>query len=409
MKLILHIGTAKTGTSHIQGALAANRDALAKAGILYPGRQPSHVWLASHFHPEPETITLNAKRGRSVRADIRAATGAALADFEAQLAARPWHTVIVSSEFFNMLDEAALARLRAYFARFCDTIEVLCYARHPLSFTVSATQQFVKSGHKSLSQYYKQPPFTRFSRLLPRYVAAFGKENVKLRAYDKSAFAGGDILADFCAATGIPLEALQNRPDDRGNESLSLEAALLADALATAMPSFVDGGWNPARMRSNRPLTQVSGAPFSLPVKVLDTVARDSAPDLAYLAEEFGLHLPEPAPTDRQPPRWDATTIRDIALLINDQAVAIERLKALVRYQEGMAAFRHHDLDQALREFDAALRLDPGLAVAREQRAVAVASSRLWARVKRIARNVFIRRNEEDVVDLMRRATKNDL
>lgn len=39
-KVILHVGTHKTGTTSIQAALAASRPALQAAGILYPDVSP---------------------------------------------------------------------------------------------------------------------------------------------------------------------------------------------------------------------------------------------------------------------------------------------------------------------------------------------------------------------------------
>ncbi|MDQ3274949.1 MAG: sulfotransferase family protein [Actinomycetota bacterium] len=43
----LHIGAPKTGTTYLQAVLSANRDALATAGVLYPGRLDAAHFLAA--------------------------------------------------------------------------------------------------------------------------------------------------------------------------------------------------------------------------------------------------------------------------------------------------------------------------------------------------------------------------
>lgn len=69
--VFVHIGTPKTGTTYLQGVLHANRPALRRAGLLYPGTQRSHFWASQdvrgkNFHGSPDRHVPGAW-GRLVR------------------------------------------------------------------------------------------------------------------------------------------------------------------------------------------------------------------------------------------------------------------------------------------------------------------------------------------------------
>lgn len=81
MRLIIHIGTPKAGSSSLQVALDANRSMLLKRGILYPaiGRASHHTDLASGLHvpgrlpadkDEGPTAQTSSERGPMSRADF---------------------------------------------------------------------------------------------------------------------------------------------------------------------------------------------------------------------------------------------------------------------------------------------------------------------------------------------------
>ncbi len=46
-KVLLHVGTPKTGTSYLQDVLFRNREVLAAAGITYPASRPDSHFLAA--------------------------------------------------------------------------------------------------------------------------------------------------------------------------------------------------------------------------------------------------------------------------------------------------------------------------------------------------------------------------
>ncbi|MCW2308249.1 tetratricopeptide repeat protein [Rhodobium gokarnense] len=388
MKLFLHIGTSKTGTSFIQGSLAASRDRLAEAGICYPGPQQSQFWLVSHFHEAPETIGLNIKRGYGDRAAIRADTTRYLKRLDEALRDKSFEKLILSSEYFSTLDGEALRQLAGHFGAAACEVTVVCYVRHPVSHAASAMQQDVKTGHRTLKECFAEPRFSRFSKLLPKFIEVFGKDNVVVRPFDYDALHEGDVRTDFCAVVGIDPGLIEESATFR-NESVSAEAALLLDALADTAPKLEGKRRNTDRAKNLRGLAAIAGTPFALPQEVADTVRADAAEDLAYLEEAFGIALKEPEMPAEAGPDWSEATLRDLARLINDQAVEAERLKAIVLYQSGMLALYDNDPERAISSFDRALAFDPELEVARKERADARLESPATAKLKRSLLSVF--------------------
>lgn len=84
-KLLLHVGTPKTGTSHLQDVLFRNRDVLATQGIHYPGEE-----FDSHFRAAIDLMGLrwaglgkeSAGAWDALAAEVRAARGTSIISHE---------------------------------------------------------------------------------------------------------------------------------------------------------------------------------------------------------------------------------------------------------------------------------------------------------------------------------------
>lgn len=127
-RLILHIGTHKTGTTAVQNAFFARRRALAAHGIVYPklGRMAGHHGLVAKWIPVAE------------RYRYRVPVDHILEDL-AHTHARSDRTVILSAEEFSRGDPVArvdMAELNRFVRRF-DTCTVLCCLRHQVDYMQS--------------------------------------------------------------------------------------------------------------------------------------------------------------------------------------------------------------------------------------------------------------------------------
>lgn len=132
VRTIVHIGAHKTGTTTIQGTLAASRDALLDAGIDFPliGRQPNGAQAHRHFSAFMRDLPKEIPAG-----------------FED--AARAWtpeaDVVVLSSEdFWFGSTERQIARLSAL----VPGIErVIFFSREPVSHLASLYKESLKGAY----------------------------------------------------------------------------------------------------------------------------------------------------------------------------------------------------------------------------------------------------------------------
>ncbi|WP_238368605.1 hypothetical protein [Mesobacterium pallidum] len=228
MKLVLHIGPPKTGTTVIQGVLFRHRKALAEAGayvfhdpvdqarplstLYHQPNRPMVPPLRAHFSSKQEAMNWSQR---------------AWARLQKQVKEQKPRIVILSSEHFSTLDEHRpfMKRLRKMF----DEIEVIGYARSPDSLYCSALDQFIRAGMRlgelSSPWEYTAPTIWRFKR----YLQSVGPEHMTVRRFDRALLHEGDVVADLFYVMNEKLGLDLPTTDDRGpakvNSSLSGAAA----------------------------------------------------------------------------------------------------------------------------------------------------------------------------------------
>lgn len=130
-RLVLHVGTHKTGTTSIQQALRDNRDALRRAGICYPdpSRDP-HPHLPAHNFIY--RATLNGAEAMAAERDL------IMAEFKASRA----DCLILSEEGLSLPRDA----LQEFFAPWRDVFdfEIVCFLRRQDRYAESLFSQYVR-------------------------------------------------------------------------------------------------------------------------------------------------------------------------------------------------------------------------------------------------------------------------
>jgi hypothetical protein len=237
MRIVVHAGMSKTGSTAIQKTLSAAAAPLAAAGIVYPAltRHPHHVYLLpAVLDPEEceklfpsNTAHSEARLGASEQAWDRLAQAAA----EARAAGR--HTLVVSAEQIFGLRPASTRRLRDRLRAISDDIAVVGYVRSPAAHYLSSVQQALKFGHKIkplTTDLTYRAKIRTFSKVFP--------EGIALRPFERSGLIGGDVCRDFLEAfLGLPPEVADTIPTLRDNESVSAEGmALLQEFHRVALP-----------------------------------------------------------------------------------------------------------------------------------------------------------------------------
>jgi hypothetical protein len=202
MKLILHIGTPKTGTTALQQFLHANREALATRGFHYA--TPSHgLREASRV-----AAALNLGKSRAVHGffakhvDLARRRGA--------------HTLLVSAERFSLMsvvdammrrevcvhgverDHALIETLQSLMPKGIENRHIVCYFRRPDRYAESLYSQHVKRGMIFDGTFEDFLPIIRpalfYNQNMRSWSDVFGKENCFVRSYER---VGADIVGDF--------------------------------------------------------------------------------------------------------------------------------------------------------------------------------------------------------------------
>ncbi len=168
---------------------------------------------------------------------------------------------VVSSEHFEAVNPFRLRDLiEAFLPRYCNHLTVLGYVRPHASSLVSRYAESLKIGSfsGSLDAYYEwKPTFWRLrsARRFSKWKDAFGSA-FKLRLYDPTNFAGGDIRRDFAQS----LTSIDPGPlgQDRQNRSVSVIDLAYLSALQSAIGPTVAGSIaERARWQIGRRIAQV--------------------------------------------------------------------------------------------------------------------------------------------------------
>ncbi|GAW37225.1 hypothetical protein RA2_04301 [Roseovarius sp. A-2] len=239
MKIVIHPGMHKTGSSAIQDHFFKT----AYPGLRYARwNSGNHSAMFVLLFQEPELLAEYhgfKPRGPEfyarlpqMREDWRASLTEDLT--RAQAAGE---TLVFSAEDISGPQfHGAVGRMAAFFREWSEDITVLAYARRPLSYATSAFQERLKGGTVETLEAEKLWPFykARFARL----DEVFGRERVILKPYDREHLSGGDVVRDFATTIGVEMATA---PASEANTSLSAESTALLFAQRRLGKGFVTG------------------------------------------------------------------------------------------------------------------------------------------------------------------------
>lgn len=266
MRIVLHIGFEKTGTTTIQNAMWHAAKVLRRQGVLYPlgfGRRGHEHLALAMIAPELMTdirywqqLVQNPDDFPTFRADIRERLGRQIARVKPE-------TMVVSTEFLSsrLEDAVAVRSIKEFFAPWSDDFTIVAGIRRQDDTFVSHYSTTVKGNCDQRLDVYDQRAFwLDYNKVLGDWAEVFGAENLVIRTFPPE---GGDLLKEFTDACGLP--DIPSPPQEHLNPSLDhLNASLLAD-LNKRLPTHVDMAPNPARAglvdfleaRSNGPKLEI--------------------------------------------------------------------------------------------------------------------------------------------------------
>ena len=216
IRLVLHPGHPKCGSSSIQHALRLNAAALAERGVFVPTRRPNRIFIQAcerhDFAPVEEWLLQLLTQVRQAGSD----------------------TLVISSENLGVRQLVTNGRpIHEIFARHCQPVDVVYYIRRQDDWIVSMWQQWGHKAGKSLTNYteerlgFHEPVFRAAAHL---FEDVYGGDRIAVVPLQRQALVGGDLIVDFSHKTGVgPL--LVEDDDRHKNPSMS---GFLCDVLARA-------------------------------------------------------------------------------------------------------------------------------------------------------------------------------
>lgn len=279
MKLVLHIGTEKTGTTSVQTWLEGHLNALSCRGIYLSNvlDRPSNRALAHafqngvdpYFWPMGITSTPQVRAYRE-RLTERLAT-------EVEYAARTHDQFVISAEQLQsrLLSECEVVGLATMLRALFHEITVVCYLRPQLEMRRSLYSTFVRMGYTGPLERFdadidETSLYYNHEALVDRWARAFGRDSLLLREYTRSKLEGADLVRDFAAVALPDLDAsaleFARAPKNSSLSGMHLSAYR---AINQILP-FSDGagGFRKGNARAKRILNAVLN-PFAANLKPL--------------------------------------------------------------------------------------------------------------------------------------------
>lgn len=259
-RLVLHIGTEKTGTTTLQRFLHSNRQRLLGDGWTLPKSlgEPDQRRLAAICNDDSFVDAFMRRHGLAEASARTAARAQWTRDFVKEVGAAATPNLVISSEHLSsrLFTPSEMDRLRQFLAPHFETIDVLVYLRDPVDAALSLLSTQVQVGDTNGTL---PPPPTAWGegndrswisvcdhrQTLQRWEAAF-PGRLTVRIFEPEALVGGSVFADFRTFLGIDGKPGYTEPE-RANESLGATGIALLAALNRRIPAFVDGKPSPAR------------------------------------------------------------------------------------------------------------------------------------------------------------------
>ena len=139
MKLVLHIGPHKTGSSSIQKSFDQASDKLLQQGVIYFAERPLPAWsLVLKFATKEQRMHPLIRRHHPTDAQALACSERAWGDLAENVKKSDAKICVLSSEHFASLPAPSVQKLLTQLRGMFPEITVVAYARDPVGLYVSA-------------------------------------------------------------------------------------------------------------------------------------------------------------------------------------------------------------------------------------------------------------------------------
>ena len=248
-RLIMHIGTPKTGTTALQFFMLDNLDALQDQGFCYlpTAKYYPHINIGRNGH----FLYCYACDAMDTKEYFKQFTARNNKNMELFLkTAFQEDNVIMSDEGFwyqaSVFPECIPVWKIAFDEAGFDQVDIYVYLRRQDKFITSLWNQRVKSLHllcSSLNSFSKRDTSIKimdYSATLKAIESAFGQNQIHVNIYERDQLVERDIRRDFCSKVGIEISDEFVFNEIKPNLSLSRNAAEIK-RISNGVEAYRDG------------------------------------------------------------------------------------------------------------------------------------------------------------------------
>lgn len=287
-RLILHIGSSKTGTTTIQRSLFRSREQL--QGFAYPDLNTGQAKLTAHHHlllllkaheelPRRMRYLFSRTRHSGIVEEIKEKLKEELEIVD---------NIVLSSEYLFSLRDRHIVALKDLLAACGVTTTLIClYVRDPSDYYASLVQEACKGTSP-----FPQPDSFRYpiKDVIERWSAHFDG-HIAVRGFHRETLADGDVLTDFIALASrhfdVPIPTIEPIAE---NQSISMEALILLNRYrARFHPTQADTVTRDidVLVEHLQRLGRSSSTKITLKPEVSDSIYINHEPALFWLKDKF--------------------------------------------------------------------------------------------------------------------------
>lgn len=293
MKILLHIGTGKTGSTSIQSFLEANKSRLRDQCVFIPST------LGQRNHRKLPAIVQNDAAAKEYMATLgfigpnqkQAAKDRWREQFLHEIASAhgEFELCLITAEHLCYLNDAETEQLHRLLSRAFESMRILVYLRNPVDYEVAMYDTALKVGGLRPGP---RPPArggeTDYQALLEKWARVFGIENLDVRLFDRDELVQSDIMQDFAQAAELETQGFLFPKSE--NASLDILGQALLQRINRKLPPYLpDGRPNPRRRQIHSVFEKhfQSGPKYAPDPELLETFQAVLGPSNEWVRSRF--------------------------------------------------------------------------------------------------------------------------
>ena len=262
-KLILHIGTEKTGTTSIQNTLKANSELLKNKGILYPScfKFSNHIEICVAFQNYDENSDLySVICVGNKKENVENYRKKFLSKLENEIKTSDCETIVISNEHLHsrLRSNEEISELKSWCENNFSEITVCVYLRKQVDLAISHFSTSLKFGSvikNPLPENAINDHYYNYQKFIDLWKSFFS--NIVIAPFNRETLYESNVVKDFIH-NRLRIRFDKFKMMNESNHSLGIRSLAFLYHLNQKLPRIVNNRLNSERMNLVRFLEEIS-------------------------------------------------------------------------------------------------------------------------------------------------------